>query len=169
MSNTFTRSSTFTIAEARKLAAKVEADLYLCSRYYGAPAVDQIPKYAEELAQLLNGGYVEQYEFGFKKDGNRVVSWRYRVAADGSLQSDDRAGRVFSSADVSGATYFNYLWHSAAWSALSGAERSKIETGLPIQRTGGDPPGDGNGYWTSGDKTYSASGVGLGRSTFRPF
>jgi hypothetical protein len=169
MSNTFTKSSTFTIAEARKLASKVEADLYLCSRYYGAPAADHIPKYAEELAQLLNGGYVEQYEFGFKKDGNRIVSWRYRVAADGSLQMDDRAGRVFSAADVSGAAYYNYLWHSSAWSSLTTAERERIETSLPLQRTGGDPPGDGNGYWAAGDKTYSASGVGLGRSTFRPY
>lgn len=168
MTQTSTRTTTFTITDARKLASKVEADLYLCSQYYGEPSAAQIHKYAEELAQLLKDGYVRQYEFGFKKDDQRIVCFRYTVATNGILQSDDRPGRLFSAADVAGATYYNFLTHSSAWHHLASTERERIERSLPVTRTPGTLPSDGNGYWVSGDKTYSSSSVGLGRSTFRP-
>lgn len=168
MSYTQTRSTTFTISEARKLGAKVEADLYLCWRHYDQPTLEAIPRYAEELAQLLKDGYVQEYEFGFKSDNKRVLCWRYRVAADGSLQADDRPGQVYAHADVSGATFYNFMTYSTAWYALGSVERARIKAALPVSRGDGSLPDDGNGYWIS-DKTYSAANVGLGRSTYRPY
>ena len=55
---------------------------------------ESIRDYAEELAQYLNEGYLEEYEFGYKKDNKRVVSWRYKVDENGPLTADDRAGKV---------------------------------------------------------------------------
>ncbi len=37
MTSSFTTSETFNIINARKLGAKVAADLYLCAQYYGEP------------------------------------------------------------------------------------------------------------------------------------
>lgn len=166
MTFSYTRSTSFTIVHARQLSSKVAADMHLCALYYGAPTEQWIRAYSEELAQLLNGGYVEEYEFGYKRNGIRVVSWRY-VVRDGRFLTDDRPGKVVSIADVSGAVFYNSLTHNTAWHALSDRERTSIESELPVNRTAGSLPSDGNGYWTT-DHGYSAGGVGLGRHTFRP-
>jgi hypothetical protein len=169
MSFSYSRSVSFTIAHARQLSSKVAADMHLCAAYYDRPSESMISHYAEELALLLRDGYVAKYEFGFKKESRRFLSWQYSVLSDGSLSFDDRAGKLLSSIDVSGASFFNYLWHSDKWWVLSQDERDKTEESLPVSRTGGNPPADGSGYWISQDRTYSAGGVGLGRATFRPF
>lgn len=168
MSMTYTRSISFTITHARHLSSKVAADMHLCAAYYDRPSTLNIPDYAEELAILLRDGYVATYEFGFKKNGARYLSWRYVVQSDGTLTSDDRAGKLLSTYDVSDASYFNYLTHSNKWLELPFSERERIEKTLPFRRTSGDPPVDGYGYWTSNDRHYYSGGIGLGRATFQP-
>ena len=113
-------------------------------------------------------GYVSEYEFGFKKDGRRVVSWQYTVT-DGDLVggNDDRSGGIYARADVSGASYFNFMTFSATWSLLSASEQAAFEATLPFRRGDGCLPDDGYGYWTA-DKTYTRGGVAVARKTFRP-
>lgn len=165
--STYTTSSTFTITHARHIASKIAADLDLCAQYYGKPAQSQIAEYAEELAIMLRGGYVSSYEFGFKRDEKRVVCWQYNVRSDGTVDADDSAGKLFAYADTEGASYYNYMSYSTKWWELSDAERARIKSGLPVQRTNGYLPTDGSGYWI-GDKQYSSNGVGTARRTFRP-
>src|SRR5271165_1200178 len=119
MTGSFTRSSSFTITHARYLASKVAADMHLCAHYYGNPCEAWIRSYAEELAQYLNAGYLEEYEFGYKKNGVRVVTWRYKVDVNGSISTDDRPGKIAAYVDISGATFFNYLTQNATFFALS--------------------------------------------------
>src|SRR5207247_116361 len=85
MSYSFTKTATFTIIHARYLASKVAADMHLCAQYYGRPSEERIRRFAEELAQYLNKGYVGEYEFGFRKDNKRIVTWRYTVNENGVL------------------------------------------------------------------------------------
>ena len=165
--STYTTSSTFTVTHARHIASKIAADIDLCAQYYGKPAQSQIADYADELATMLRDGYVSSYEFGFKRDGKRVVCWQYNVRSDGTVDSDDSAGKLFAYADTEGASYYNYMSYSSKWWGLSDAERARIKSGLPVQRTNGDLPSDGDGYWV-GDKYYSSNGVGTARRTFRP-
>lgn len=143
------------------------ADLSLCAGYYGRPSANDIADYAEELAQLLSKGYVSQYEFGFKLAEQRVVSWRYVVDESGVIANDDGAGRVFAHAEVRSASYYNYMSYSRKWFGLPASEREAIKSGLPVQRSAGSLPSDGSGVWVS-DKSYSANGVGLSRTTFKP-
>lgn len=169
MSFTVTRTatSTFTIIQARYLASKIAADLHLCAQYYGSPSESRIREYAEELAQYLNAGYLKEYEFGYKKNDVRVVTWRYRVDENGLLTTDDRPGKVVSYVDVSGATFYNFLTQNAAFFRLSAADQAKFEGGLPLQRTPGTLPSDGLGSWKS-DRNYYSGGVGMNRQTFQP-
>lgn len=167
MSHTFTKSHSFTITNARQLASKVAADMHLCAQYYGKPTEQRIREYAEELAQYMNEGYLAAYEFGYKKDDVRVVTWRYNVDATGTITTDDRAGKVISYVDVTGATFYNLLTQNRAFLNLSSAEQDHFEARLSIRRTVGEPPSDGGGYWTS-DRNYFSGGQGLSRQTFRP-
>ncbi len=114
MTQSFTTTSTFTRTHAKHLAAKVVADLYQCHMLYDQP-VGRISDYEVELIELLSGEYVAEYEFGFKKNGQRVVSWQYRVGADGGMHGDSNAGSLYARADISGASYYNFLTYSWKW------------------------------------------------------
>jgi hypothetical protein len=167
MTSSFTNTATFTIIHARYLASKVAADMHLCAQYYGNPSEQRIREFAEELAQYINAGYIKEYEFGYKKNGNRVVSWQYKVDSNGLLTTDDRAGKVVPYVDITGATFFNFLTQNSRFFQLPAAEQARFESALPLQRTGGQPPSDGAGYWTS-DRNYFSAGCGLNRQTFQP-
>jgi hypothetical protein len=169
MSFTMTRTATesFTLTHAKHLASKVTADMKRCQQLYGRLTDCEINNYGTELALLLRDGYASEYEFGFQRDDQRVVSWRYVVDSFGLSAVDDRPGRIVSGVDVASTKFFNFLTFSSAWANLSQEERDRIKSDLPIQRITGDPPKDGLGYWES-DRSYSASGVSLGRKTFRP-
>lgn len=168
MTFSYTKSSTFTIVHARYLSSKIAADMHLCAQYYGSPPEQQIRDYAEEFAQYLNEGYVEEYEFGYKKDGKRIVCWRYRVDSNGNVTTDDRPGKVAPYVDVEGANFYNFLTQSSSFFRLSLNEQEQFQANLPVRRTPGQLPSDGTGYWTS-DRNYYSSGLGIDRRTFQPF
>lgn len=167
MSYSYTTTESFTLTHARRLAAKVAADMHQCQRFYGHLSDEEIESYEQELTVLLHGGYVKSYEFGFKsKDERRVVSWYYTVGPSGSLEGG-RSGGLFPAANVSGAVWFNFLSPSSEWYALSTAERDKIKASYPVRRTEGSSPQDGNGYWDS-SRHYASGGVAVTRKEFRP-
>lgn len=167
MSFSVTKTTTFTIVHARYIASKVAADMHLCAQYYGQPSEERIRQFAEELAQYLNEQYLFEYEFGFQNDSKRIVSWHYRVDENGTLTTDDRAGKVVPYIDVTGATYFNHLTPNSRFLQLPYDQRSRFTAGLLVQRTDGQGPSDGLGYWTS-DRNYFSGGRGVNRKTFQP-
>jgi hypothetical protein len=168
MSNTFTTTSTFTRTHAKHLAAKVIADLYQCHILYDRPSVGDIVDYEAELIEMLANEYVAAYEFGFKKDGRRIVSWSYTVGADGGLHGDSDAGGIYAKATIAGASYYNFMSYCGKWWGLTDPQRASFKSGLPVQRTNGFLPDDGDGYWQT-DHGYNAGGVRVERRTFRPW
>ncbi|WP_375406800.1 hypothetical protein [uncultured Amnibacterium sp.] len=169
MTGSYSVSQTFTLTHAKHLASKVVSDLYQCCKFYGEPSESQIEKYQEELIVMLAGGYVKEYEFGFKKSGNRILSWQYRVSPSGDLVggADNRSGGIYARADVSGATHFNFMSYSQAWFDLNAAGKGAVNAKHPIERSVGELPNDGNGYWAT-DRTYGSGGIAIERKTFRP-
>ena len=169
MSSTYSVTESFTITHAKYLASKVAADLYHCFRFYGQPSEDWIRRYEEELAVMLAGKYVQSYEFGFKLNEKRVLTWQYNVNSSGDLVGgkDDRSGGIYSRATISGASDYNIMSCTQAWWNLTEAEREAVSAKHAIRRSNGSLPGDGTGYWQT-DRTYSSSGVAIERRTFRP-
>lgn len=168
MSYTYTISETFTLTHARRLAAKVAADMHQCQRFYGHLTDTQIENYQQELIVLLLGGYMKSYEFGFKtRNGRRVVSWFYTVSPSGNLEGG-RSGGLYPAADISDAVMFNFLSYSSEWFALDDVEQDKIEASHLVRRTNGTAPQDGNGYWDS-SRYYVSGGAAVTRKEFRPW
>lgn len=165
MTTSFSATASFTKTHAAHLASKIAADMRQFSRFYGRPMAENIQRYLDELTQLLAGHYVDEYKFGLRKGGNWIVCYAYKVV-DGALVTDGRPGGIQAGVDASGASFYNYLSPSTAWWQLSSRERDKIRTQLPIQRTPGEEPGCGSGYWVE-DRGYEAGGVGVQRKTFR--
>ena len=164
----YTYTTTFTRTHAKYLASKVVADLYQCYLLYDRPAFAWVEAYQEELTTLLAGGYVEAYEFGFKRNEKRVLAWHYTVGPAGYLEGDNRSGGLTRGVDVADARYFNFLTLSYKWGRLSPAERDAVERTLPFLRPSGAAPEDGLGYWAT-EHGYSAGGVLVARRVFRPW
>ena len=141
--------------------------MHLCAQYYGQPSEQRIREYAEELAQYLNEGYLQEYEFGYQKDNKRLVTWHYKVDEYGRITTDDHAGKVVPYVNIGDAHFFNFLTPNSRFFQLSAAEQVDFESGLPFRRTAGEPPSDGPGYWTA-DRNYFSGGRGLNRQTFQP-
>lgn len=166
MSTTYTNSATFTRTHARYLASKVAADLRQMRIFYGQPSEAAIDDFVEELVELLVGGYLASVDYGLRRNGGWVVALSYTVR-NGTLSSDDRAGRVPVGADVSGASWYSYLRHSDKWLGLTQAERDRIEATIPVKRTGASEPGLGSGNVWIEDKVYTNGGTSFTRRTLK--
>ncbi len=167
MSYTFATSDTFTLANAKKLAAKVAADMHQCRRFYGNPSESDVLAYDDELAVMLAGKYVSSYEFGYKSDDKRIVSWFYTVTASGDLEGG-RSGGLYAKAEVNGASWFNFMTTNSAWSNLTETGRDTVRAKHNINRTTGEPPRDGSGRWIV-DRTYTSGNTAMQRKEFRPW
>lgn len=165
MSYSYTTTEAFTRTHARHISTKIGADLRLLMHYYGRPQESEIEAYIDELTELLAGGYVAGFEAGFQRNGVRVLCLSYAVSATGAV-TDGHAGGVPANVDVSGASWFTYLTQNGAWLALSTDEQARIAASLPVDRTPGDAPVDGDGYWEGGP-SYGAGGVEATRRSFR--
>jgi len=164
MSFSFTNTSTFTLTHARCLASKIAADLYQMQIFYGKPTDKEIEEYLEEVIILLLNNYLGSVTYGFKKGENWVIALKYSAGINGVVTTDDRSGRVTPGVNISGANWYSFLNYSATYFSAPSAERDKVMTSVPINRTNGEEPRIG-GMWNA-DKTYSNGGVSLNRHSF---
>lgn len=162
---TTSSTTTFTRTNARYIASKIAADLRQMQLFYDEPSSSHIDDYVDEVVEYLAAGYLNSVEYGFRKDGNWVVSLRYEVRYDGTL-TDGAPGGVDPHADTTGAHFHSFLSQNSAFSALSSATQAEFKAKLPVDRTPGQEPGHVNGYWVSGN-TYASGGVGAGRQMWR--
>ena len=167
MSYSITETRTFTISHARYVTSKIAADLDLMRCHYGWPSAEEITHYAEEAAILLNQRYLGSVEYGFKRNGKVIFALKYVARSDGTLQVDDRPGRVPFGLDLSGALHYSYLTYSDSFFRLPAEQQSTVQASLPISRSGSPSPETGNGYWEQ-SRSYSSNGMGVVRSIFKP-
>jgi hypothetical protein len=165
MSYTGTQTQAFTLTTARYVTSKIAADLDLVRSHYQRPPEVDVTRYAEEAAQLLAKRYLGTVEYGFKKNGTVVFALKYETRADGLL-ADDRPGKVPANLDLRGTTFYSWLTYSDTWDGLDAAGRATFKSTLPVQRTSGESPAMGNGYWESG-KSYASNGEGVERKVFQ--
>ncbi|MGB7579195.1 MAG: hypothetical protein WBM16_14965 [Pseudolabrys sp.] len=167
--DTITETRTFTETHARHMAAKVATDLKRIQRLYGMPSDVAIANYEQEVILLLKSGYLDEITYGYRRDGKWVeptVRYKAKDLAGGTANDDD-PGRIRHGANIVGASFYSYLSYSSAWFRASGAERNVFIQRSPIGRSDGPEPAVG-GY-LSADKTYSAGGRALDRSSVRNF
>lgn len=166
MTYTTTGTSTFSLTSAKHVASKVAADLRYMRALYGSPSAEWIEMYNDELVRFLDAGYLGTVTYGFKRNEKWIAAIKYTADLYGNLTQDDRTGKLPVGADVSGLFATSYMTYSNKWDRLSEAERARFMATLPFQRVGAAEPGVEGGYWQE-DRTYSADGGGVRRSTLR--
>jgi hypothetical protein len=164
---TGTQTKTWTITNARYVTSKIAADLDLMRAHYGWPSPQAITDFAEEAAILLARRYLGVVEYGAKINGVVVFALRYEARSDGTLQIDDRPGRVPADLNLAGASFYSWLTYTSEWAKIGSAEQAIIESTLPVQRSSGTTPvRAATGSW-SNQRNYASNGEGVSRQTFR--
>ena len=164
-----TESASFSVTNARHMAAKVATDLKRMQRIYDFPSDADIDAYEAEVIALLKAGYLGTVWYGFKRDGRWIeptIKYTARDLYDSSAADDD-PGRIFRRADISGAVFHSYLTYSRAWDALTAYEQDAFKRNLPFYRGGAAEPAV-YGY-LSHDRTYSSGGRALDRASVRSY
>src|SRR5262249_14413994 len=154
---------------AKHMAAKVATDLKRLQRLYHSPSDSDINAYEIEVIELLKEGYLGTLTVGFKRGGLWIEPTLRYTARDlaGTTANDDDPGRIRPGANITGATFYNYLTYSAAWNNLTQAQQEGFKERMPFYRGSAPEPGI-NGYLAS-DRTYSAGGRALDRSSVRSY
>lgn len=164
MTTSSTRSSTFTITNAREIAASVGADLRNMYSKYDNPDPSRIEKFTEELALYLKAGYLDFVQFGFR-DGDRwVLKLQYSAVAGGYLRNDT-PGNLPSAMAVVGYDFYSFLEQNSAFFALPPEDRAAFKATLPTNRTPGTAP-TADRAATSGNTQFSNSGRGVDRTVY---
>lgn len=168
-SYSYTDTVSFTHTHAVHLAAKVAADLKRVQRLYGLPTDAAIAGYEAELIWLLKAGYLGAVTYGYRRDGNWIEPTLQYTAQElsGAAANDDDPGRVRPGANITGASFYSFLTYSAAWDHLSYDDQQRFNEAMPVSRGTAPEPG-ANGYFTA-DKTYSAGGRALGRTSMKGY
>ena len=165
MTISYTRSSTFTITDAREIASKLGSDLRNLYARHGRPHPEDIADYVEETAQYLKAGYLDTVDYGFKSGDHWILRLRYTVVA-GDLASANPGD--LPNVDVTGCEFYSHLTRNSAYWALSEIERESFDGGLPISRTPATAPSANAGIHGNG-RQYARNGVGLNRDVYRAY
>lgn len=167
ISYTLSETTTFTLTHAKHMAAKVASDLKRMQRLYGHPSDINIANYEIEVIELLKVGYLGTLTVGFRRKELWIEPTLRYTARDlaGGAANDDDPGRVKPGANIIGATFYNYVTYSSAWSALTSAEQDAFKKSMPFYRQNAPEPGI-NGYLVD-DRIYSSGGRSLNRACIR--
>jgi hypothetical protein len=168
MSSSFSVTESFTVVHARHMASKVATDLLRFQRFYSKPTNESIDAYEAEVAELLKEDYLRAVAYGFQRNGKWVEGLRYRSLPGGVLVADDDPGKLQPGADISNCQFASFLEYNDRWFAASDAERDRVLSKLPFQRSTGTEPGLEAGYWSE-NRTYSAGGRGIARSVIKRY
>lgn len=168
-SYTISETTTFTLTHAKHIAAKFSADMKRLQRFYGCPSDAAIADYETEVIELLKNGYLGTLTVGFKRDNHWIEPTLRYTASDlaGAAANDDDPGRVRAGANITDASFHNYLTYSMAWNALNSSEQDVFKKRMPFYRTGASEPAI-NGYLVD-DRMYSSGGRVLSRASVRSY
>jgi hypothetical protein len=168
-SYTISEATTFTVTHAKHMASKFAADLKRMQRFYDYPDDISIANYEIEVIELLKYGYFGTLTVGFKRDNKWIEPTLQYKARDLSnvAANDDDPGRLKPGANIDGALFYNYLTYSAAWDALSNADKEAFKMRIPVKRSGAPEPTI-NGYLVE-DRVYSSGGRALNRASVRSY
>ncbi len=167
--SSYTLTTTFTLTDAKHMAAKVATDLKRLQRFYGSPSDAAIADYETEVVELLKAGYLDTIKYGFRRNGDFIEPTLIYTARDlyGGSANDNDPGRVKPGANITGASFSSFLTYSSKWWWLSPGERDAFKSRLPFRRSDAPEPAI-NGYLVN-DLTYSAGGWALNRASVRSY
>jgi hypothetical protein len=115
----------------------------------------------------LKAGYLGTATYGYRLYGVWIEpTLRYRALdLAGVAANNDDPGKIRPGCNIAGASFYSYLTWGEAWNRATYEEQQRFKKTLPISRD--DAPEPVAGGYFSADKTYSAGGRALTRTSMR--
>ena len=129
--------------------------------FYGKPSEETIEKYIAEAELFLAAGYLRSIRYGFEKEGKVVCELEYTAQSANGI--NDKPGKIFPAADLSGWTWFSYLTYSDAFIRLTSAQQVSFKKDSPLERPTAPQPELASGVRSVGSKAFSEDSLGLYR------
>jgi Bacterial HORMA domain family 1 len=168
MSSTSTQTTTYTVADIRKVVDNFAADFSMMAQATGLRTRESVALTVSDLKVFAEYGYlVEVTLFLFDQAGNKIRAALYKVAQSAAGWVSDRPGNNLWPKTEGGS-----LWVLAtlneAWGNKSTAERQAFvrDRGLNYPWATTDRDTSLNGLATSAGQKYASNGYGWERTNY---
>ena len=94
MSQTATRTATYTIADIEKVVTRVRADLMMIGDSTGAWTPDKVRNYAHDVEALAKAGYLKHVDVTLFDNGAEVHATRFVISTEAASWTSSRPGGV---------------------------------------------------------------------------
>ena len=94
MSQTATKTSTYTTADIEKVVTRVRADLMMIGDSTGAWMPEKVRNYAHDIELLTKKGYLKSVDVTLFNGGTEVCATRFVVSTDASSWKSSRPGGI---------------------------------------------------------------------------
>lgn len=94
MSQTTTRTATYTVADIEKVVTRVRADLMMIADSTGGWMPQKAQDYAHDVEELAKAGYLAHADVTLFDNGREVCATRFAVSTDASGWTSSRPGGV---------------------------------------------------------------------------
>lgn len=159
MSQTATKTATYTVADIEKVVTRVRADLKMIASSTGGWTDAKTLDYAHDIEALAKEGYLE-YVTVFLFDGSKKVrAARFTIDTNASTWTSDRPGGVLwpRLADPTLKLYLHYTDDYTAEARAAMASKLKISWSQTNDDT------SCTGMVSAGGRDYASNAYGIGR------
>lgn len=94
MSQTASRSATYTAADIEKVVTRVRADLMMIGDSTGGWTSEKIQHYSHDIEVLAKAGYLKHVDVTLFDDGVEICATRFVISTDASGWTSSRPGGV---------------------------------------------------------------------------
>lgn len=127
MTQTATKTATYTVADIEKVVTRVRADLMMIGDSTGAWTSEQSRNYAHDVEELAKAGYLTSVDVTLLSNEREVHAAKFVINTDASSWTSNRPGGVCWPR-VSNPRLRVILFHSSSYDdAAKNAMKSKLE------------------------------------------
>lgn len=159
MSQTATKTATYTIADIEKVVTRVRADLMMIADSTGGWTAQKAQDYAHDIEVLAKAGCLDYVTVLLFDGGNKVRAARFTIDTNASNWASSRPGGVLWPR-VANPSLKLYLHYTDDYTAVV---RAKLEPHLRISWSPTNDDTSTTGMVSAGGRDYASNAYGIER------
>ncbi|MFZ6687660.1 hypothetical protein ACO0K0_07935 [Undibacterium sp. SXout11W] len=162
MSNTYTSTSTYSVADVENVVRRFTADIVMIANSTGALEESKARDYAKDIETLAKNGYLAAVDVTLLKLGQELKAVRYDVSTDAGSLSATRPGGVLWPREPSGWIRVT-VWHTPEYDDTA---REKMKDKLELGWGPSTADTSHSSLQQQGARDYASGGFGMQRKDF---
>jgi hypothetical protein len=159
MSQTATKTATYTVADIEKVVTRVRADMMMIADSTGGWTPAKTQDYAHDVEVLAKAGYLKHVDVTLFDDGEEVYATRFVISTSASGWTSSRPGGVRW--PRVGTPYLRIiLSYNASYTTSA---RNAMKSKLKIGWVSSNEDTSHSALWSSGGRDYASNSYGIQR------